>query len=241
MTLPADIAAVIQELDADTIVHMYELDATQLGGEVYRFTSSTKETEPISFGGFVYAPVPVETQGWEVSARGTVPRPIVRVANANNIMSQIVNEFGDLVNCPFRRIRTFKMFLDGEPTANPDAHFPIDIYRIEQKSNQNRLFIEWTLAAGFDQQGKMLPGRQVIQRTCTHRYRRWDPVAGEFDYSKATCPYTGSKYFDATGAVTTPDKDRCSKMLRSGCIKRFGKGELPTRAFPGVGRSSVGS
>ena len=241
MTLPAGIAAVIQNLDADSIVHLYELDTVKLGGGVYRFTSSAQETAPISFGGEVYSPIPVETQGWEVSARGALPRPIIRVANANNIMSQVVNEFGDLVGCPFRRIRTFKMFLDGEPGADPSMHFPIDIYRIEQKSNQNRLFVEWTLAAGFDQQGKDLPGRQIIQRTCTHRYRRWNAETGSFDYSKATCPYTGSRYFDATGAPTTPDKDRCSKLLRSGCIKRFGKGELPTRAFPGVGRSSVGS
>lgn len=241
MTLPAPVASVIQKLDADSIVHMYELDTTSLGGVVYRFTSSAQESGPISFGGQIYSPVPVETQGWEVSSQGTVPRPIIRVANANNIMSQIVNEFGDLVGCPFRRIRTFRMFLDGEPAADPDNHFPIDIYRIEQKSNQNRLFIEWTLAAGFDQQGKQLPGRQIIQRTCTHRYRRWNEATSDFDYSRATCPYVGMNYFDATGAPTTPEKDKCSKMLRSGCIKRFGKGELPTRAFPGVGRSSVGT
>lgn len=240
MTLPREIAQIIQSPEPGEIVHMYELDTSILGGPVYRFTSSALESGPVVFGGYTYAPIPCQTDGWEMTGKGTVPRPRLRVANVNGLLSQAINEFGDLVNCRFRRIRTFRRFLDGQLDADPNKHWPIDIYRIEQKSNQNKVFVEWTLAAAFDQQGRELPGRQIIQRTCTHRYRRWDAVLQEFDYSKATCPYTGDRFYDTTGAVTSADNDQCSKLLKTGCILRFGKDPLPTRAFPGVGRSSLG-
>lgn len=237
MTTPASVARVAQGLEADQIVHLYELDASSLGGGVYRFTSSAEETAPVSFGGNEYAPVPIETDGWEMTSQGTLPRPTIKVANVNGAFSAAVNEFGDLVGCVFRRIRTFRRFLDGEADADSSAHFPIDIYRVEQKTNQNRVYIEWTLAAAFDQQGRKLPGRQVLQSACTHVYRRWTGTA--FDYSSATCPYTGDDCFDTTGAATTEANDKCSKRLQSGCIKRFGTSGLPTRAFPGVGRASL--
>lgn len=236
MVTPASVARISQQFEADAVVHLYELDASSLGGGTYRFTSSAFEREPVSFGGNEYAPIPIETDGWEMSSQGTLPRPTIKVANVNGAFSAAVVEFGDLVGCLFRRIRTYRRFLDGMPDADSDAHFPIDVYRIEQKTAQNRVYIEWTLAAAFDQQGRKLPGRQVLQSACTHVYRRWTGSA--FDYSKATCPYAGTAYFDVTGAATTAANDKCSKRLQSGCIARFSKSALPTRAFPGVGRSS---
>ncbi len=228
-----------QGLVSDDIIHLYELDASVIGGGIYRFTSSAFEEAPVSFGGNVYAPTPIETDGWEMSSQGTMPRPTLKVANVSGVLSAVVNEFGDLVGATFRRIRTFRRFLDGMEDADPDAHFPIDVYRIEQKTNQDRVYIEWTLAAAIDQQGRKLPGRQVIQSACTHTYRRFDPETGSFDYSRATCPYAGSACFDAKGKAVSASEDRCSKLLQSGCVKRFGHGDLPTRAFPGVGRANT--
>ena len=234
MTVSSLVAATAQTLEGDVIVHLYALDTGLLGGPVYRFTSSAQEDGEVSFGGQTYAPAPVEASGFEMTSQGTLPRPTIRVANVSGIFSAAINEFGDLVGCTFRRIRTFRRFLDGAADADPDAHFPVDVFRIEQKANQNRVYVEWTLAAAFDQEGRLLPGRQVLQGACTHTYRRWTGAA--FDYASATCPYVGAACFDATGAPTTPAKDRCSKRLASGCLKRFGSSPLPTRAFPGAGR-----
>ena len=142
-----------QSLAADDIVHLYELDASVIGGGIYRFTSSAFESAPVSFGGNVFEPTPIETDGWEMSSQGTMPRPKLKVANVSGVLSAVVNEFGDLVGATFRRIRTFRRFLDGMDDADQDAHFPVDVYRIEQKTNQNRVYIEWTLAAAMDQQG----------------------------------------------------------------------------------------
>ncbi len=237
MTLPAVLATTGQQAEADSIVHLYELDTSLYGGPVYRFTSSALETRAVSYGGEVYAPSPVEATGFEVSSEGTLPRPVIKVANVSGIFSAAIAEFGDLAGCIFRRIRTYRRCLDGEADADPDAHYPIDVYQIEQKTNQNRVYVEWTLKAAFDQEGRLLPGRQVLQGVCTQHYRRWTGTG--FDYSSATCPYVGEACFDATGAPTTPAKDRCSKRRTSGCLKRFGSNPLQTWAFPGAGRSST--
>jgi len=236
MTLPVLLSTTGQQAAADSIVHLYELDTRLYDGPVYRFTSSAMENGPVAFGGLTYEPAPVEATGFEMSSEGTLPRPTIKVANVSGIFSAAIAEFGDLVGCTFRRIRTFRRCLDGEADADPEAHYPIDVFQIEQKTNQNRVYVEWTLKAAFDQEGRLLPGRQVLQGACTHVYRRWTGTA--FDYSMATCPYVGAGCFDTTGAATTPANDRCSKRLTSGCIRRFGSNPLPTRAFPGAGRST---
>jgi lambda family phage minor tail protein L len=79
-----------------------------------------------------------------------------------------------------------------------------------------------------------LPRRQVLRDTCLHTYRVWNGTA--FDYSRATCPYTGSATFAADDTVSDNAHDRCSRLV-SGCKERFGEtAVLPTRAFPGVAR-----
>jgi lambda family phage minor tail protein L len=103
----------------------------------------------------------------------------------------------------------------------------------------NKRIIEWQLSSAIDQQGVTLPGRQVLRDTCTHTYRSFNTVTQTFDYSNATCPYTGALSFGLDDAPSGASGDICSKQL-SGCKKRFGNnGNLPTRAFPGVGRVQV--
>ena len=85
-------------------------------------------------------------------------------------------------------------------------------------------------------EGLYLPARLVLRDHCQHSYRRWDATENEFDYSKATCPYTGTDKFTAAGEQTqTASRDQCSRRLMTGCRKRFA-GELPFLGFPGVAR-----
>src|SRR5262249_20760879 len=107
-------------------------------------------------------------------------------------------------------------------------------YEIKRKVAQNKVYVEWELGAAIDVQGVMIPGRVILQDACTHLYRRWNGTA--FDYSKATCPYTGTSSFDQNGNAVGPSGDRCSKRIAPGCKLRCGVGPLPPRAFPGVAR-----
>jgi lambda family phage minor tail protein L len=235
----ATIASVGQSLAAGDVVHLFELDATAIGGDVYRFTMNTKGAQVVSYGGHIYTPIDIEAEGFEWNGRGTLPTPRIRIANAHLVMSAAVIAFDDLLGATLTRLRTFRRFLDGEPDADPDAHYEPDIFRVERKVSHNKIFIEWELSAAIDQEGRFLPGRQALRDSCTHRYRVFRPELNDFDFTKATCPYEGDDFFSRTGApVGSPALDDCGKKL-SDCTLRFGTDPLPTRAFPGLAKVRV--
>ena len=230
----------VQQSSVGAAVTLFALDATALGGEVYRFTPmSDGAGGAVTFDGTVYVPAPVIAEGFESNGRGALPTPTLRVANVNGLFSAAAIEFNDLKGATLTRIRTFANFLDGAVDADPAAVLPSDVWRIERKSAQTKVYVEWELAALIDQGGVYLPRRQVLQNACALRYRRWNATLGAFAYdaSSMACPYTGGQFFDRNGnLVADPAQDLCSKKLNSGCALRFGSAPLPFGGFPGVDR-----
>jgi lambda family phage minor tail protein L len=227
------VQSVAQQPAADSLVTLYTLDATEQVGEVFRFVAGTDEQrQPIRFQGHEYQPFPIEAEGFAWSGRGTPPRPKLRISNIGGIVGSLLGPGGDLIGAQLTRLRTFKQFLDGEPGADPNSHFEPDVWRVERKTRQDPVMVEWELASVLEQEGQRIPGRQMLRNLCTHIYRRWN--GAEFDYTDATCPYTGTAYFTEAGVPTSAPHDRCGKRLGD-CRLRFGVGGvLPTRAFPGI-------
>ena len=235
----SQLTALAQSPAADALITLFELDATMLGdSEVRRFTASAWQGSVVRFGGQSYTPIDVEAAGFEWQGQGAPPTPSLRIANTNRVMGALTRDFDDLVGARLTRLRTYRMFLDDGASPDPEMRFPPDLYRIERKVSQNKLFIEFELAVPFDQEGQLLPGRVMLRDMCTHSYRRW--TGSGFDYGRATCPYTGSAYWTQTGVATgSPAQDRCGKRLGD-CGKRFpSPASVPTRAFPGLARVRV--
>ena len=228
--------ALAQQPFADTVVELFSLDCSVLGGPVYSWTPGPLNGAPLSLAGVQYAPLPIETEGFEWNGRGQLPTPKVRVSNISGLAAGIVIGLGDALGATMTRIRTFAMFLDGQPNADSGALFEPDIFRVERKSKHTNLIIEWELSSQIDVTGLKLPRRQVIRNTCTHTYRAWNGSA--FVYG--SCPYAGLAEYQADGTPTGQDSlDVCGKRL-SDCILRFGANTpLPTRAFPGVAIQST--
>jgi lambda family phage minor tail protein L len=214
----------------------WERNVSQLGGPLLppQDTIATAELgQTIKFQGYEYQPFPIEAEGFAWSGRGTPPRPKLRISNIGGIVGSLLGPGGDLIGAELTRLRTFRQFLDGEPGADPNAHFEPDVWRVERKTRQDPVMVEWELASVLEQEGQRIPGRQMLRNLCTHIYRRWN--GAEFDYTDATCPYTGTAYFTEAGVPTSAPHDRCGKRLGD-CRLRFGVGGvLPTRAFPGIG------
>lgn len=231
-----DINEALQQFTPGNLVELFQLDATALGGPVYYFTPNTNGVDTVVFDGQIYTPVDMEASGYEYNGQGAIPTPTIKISNTNLAIHAAALTYGDLLGATVTRIRTFKQYLDGETEADPTAVLPLDIHKVERKTNHNRISIEWDLSAAIDQEGVLLPKRQILKDACTHTYRSWDSVDLDFDYTNATCPYTGTNYFDLTGTqVFDPSMDRCSKQLTKGCRARFGlTAELPFRGFPGI-------
>jgi len=173
----------------------------------------------------------VQASGFEFSGGGTLPQPKIQVANVTGLIGALCRELDDLVGAKLTRKRTFVKYLDAvnfsggvNPTADPNAAFPDDVWFINRKSVETREVVEFELSAAFDVQGVKLPRRQIIANICPWQYR------------SAECGYAGGAVADvndtATGVLAN---DVCGKRLAS-CRLRFGAfAPLPFGGFPGAG------
>lgn len=107
-------------------------------------------------------------------------------------------------------------------TPDPTAHWPDEVWYIDRKVVENKVFIEFELVAAWDVTGVLLPRRQCTQNICSWRYR------GE------GCGYAGPAVAKADDTPTSIlSEDRCGKRLSS-CALRFPTGDIPYGGFPGV-------
>lgn len=215
-------------------VELFQIDTAIYGGPIYYLVNDTRPGG-VTFDGNDYSPLSISSDGWKVSSRGSLPRPRVSIGNATGIFSGLNLLYSDFVGCPVTRIVTFEAFLDGQPDADPEQKFPPDVYVIARKTHQDNVMVSYELAAAMDLSGRSLPGRQMLQGACPHRYRVWDGSA--FDYTDASCPYAGATYFRRNGQSTgNASEDQCGKRVAD-CIARFGVSQdLPFWGFPGIDR-----
>lgn len=236
-----EIAAQSQSLTPGTLIELFILDLTPIGTAVkYYFTPTGMPDYTVRFDGEDYTYAPISLTGIERTINGDPPNPRAMLPNMDKFTSALVVQYNDLVGAQVTRMRTYKDFLDGEPLADPLAVISRDLYTIEQKLNLNNIFGEFALRPLYALDGKYLPGRVCLKEVCMHRYRLMDPVTGEPDYTKATCPYVGTTYFMRDGTATLDARlDACGKSLND-CTERFGEaGVLPFRGFPGMSRTRL--
>jgi len=212
-----------------TIIELFELDATSVGGTgILRWHCGDKvDGTSIVWQGQTYAPYPVEATGFEITSSGKLPRPTLKAANIGGVLGTYVRTIKDGLGAKVTRKRTLAKYLDavnfpgGNPNADPAAAFPDEVYYVARKASENPVFLEMELAVAFDVAGIRLPRRQVIATICPWKYRG------------AECGYTGGPVMDINGSPTTDaTKDQCAKTIHA-CKARFGdRGQLPYGAFP---------
>lgn len=232
-TQTGSISAELRASAPSAIIELFEIDLREKypDTQVLRFHNGLNEVSGnIIWAGNTYSRFPIKAQGFEFSGKGQLPRPTLTVANISGLLGTLVRDYGDLLGTKVTRIRTLLRYLDAvnfingvNPTADPQAKLPDDIYYIDRKATENKLIIEFELAAKFDVSNVKLPRRQIIQNTCSWKYRG------------AECGYTGTNYYDVNDAISDPSNDMCGKRLTS-CQLRWGlNAPLPYGGFPSVG------
>lgn len=178
----------IQSLTPSAIIELFEIDLTKFGDIVYRFHFGTNEVqENIIWDGQEYTAWAGQALGFDMTTSGTTPRPKLALGNAIGTISALMIAYNDCVGAKVTRKRTLKKYLDAvnftggvNPTADPDAGLPDDVFYINRKSAETNTAVELELSASYDLTNKMIPARQIIQNLCTWRYRG------------SECGYTGS-------------------------------------------------
>lgn len=228
------IAAEIQSLSPTALIELFVLDLSSVAGgsPLYFHAGTNKLQQPVVWQGITYMPLPIESEGFEITTKGSLPRPKLRAANINGMFSAELRTYDDLVGCKVIRKRTFTRYLDsvnfpeGNPDADPNQSLIDDVWFVERKLSENRYVVEWELASAFDLQGVMLPYRQIIQNACVWKYRGPE------------CGWTGGYYTTNDVATTDKSQDSCAKRLSS-CRCRYGSNAtLPYGGFPGAVRNA---
>jgi len=216
------LAADIQGLEPGQVVYLYDLDATEIGAELYRF-HSYPNIGNILWQGNQYQPWPLEAEGFDL-ASGTSPSPKMKLGNVGGFITALTLSFDDLNGAVLTRRRTLGKYLDGRPDADPDEEFPPDVWYVEQKLTETAEYVEFEMASAMNFDGVRLPRRQIIANNCPWRYRSTE------------CSYTGPPVADERDIITTDAaKDKCGKRLQS-CKLRFGQtAPLPFGGFPAAG------
>lgn len=228
MTISAD----IQKLAPGTIIEVFELDLTSIGGTYFRFHAGKNNLiQDITWQGLVYSAFPVQVSGFEMSGSGTEARPTISVANVTGIVSAALRDFNDLVGAKVTRKRTLSKYLDAvnfpggvNPSADPQQQFNDEVWFIDRKATENKMMVSFELASPWSVQGVKLPRGQCVANICRWKYR------------SAECSYAGGPVADASDNPTTIlANDSCGKFVRS-CKLRFGAYEpLPFGSFPATG------
>jgi len=172
----------------DAIVEMFDVDLSPITGNVndlYYFTNQLGlNNEKIQWQGNTYEPLPILSSGYEKNTTGQIAQPTLTVANVLGTFTELISQYDDLVGAKVTRRRTLGKYLDGQAEADSLQEFPIDIYYIERKAEENALTITWELASILDLEGLKLPRRIIIQNLCLWRYR------------SSECGYTGAPLFN---------------------------------------------
>ncbi|KWA10659.1 phage minor tail protein L [Burkholderia territorii] len=221
MTITGD----IQQLSPGRIVELFEVDATNIGGDMMRFHGHL-QSQPIWWQGQEFRPWPIQATGFKKTTDAQQPTPTLNVGDLGATISALCVVLDDFVGATVRRRRTLAKYLDarnfpnGNPAADPTAEMAVEIWRVEQKAaEESGVSVSFALASPLDFGGQQIPARQMVNM-CQSEYRGPD------------CGYTGIKYFDRNDKpVDDPALDRCSMRL-SGCECRFGENsELPFGGF----------
>jgi len=229
MSTPLAIQREIQKLEPSAIIELFEMKLTEnINGisTTFRYHAGTNQLRnDIVFNGKTYEAAPIEVDGFEVTTKGSLPRPSMKVANANSAISALIILYNPL-KAEVKRIRTCKKFLDSanfsgtNPSADPTAKFEDEIWYIDRVASENPELVEFELTSKLDLMNLALPRRQVLEH-CPWQYRG------------SECGYRGTRYFDLNDDSTTKANDSCAKRYTS-CAKRFRKGPLPFGGFPGA-------
>jgi lambda family phage minor tail protein L len=220
----------IQTLEPGELVELFELDATQQGGDILRFHGHT-QVGSIWWQGNEYSGWPIQTEGFARTGEGQQPTPTLSVGNVEGSITALCLYLDDMVGAKLSRMRTLGKYLDaanfpdGNPSADPEEQLPPELWYIEQKTEETNETVTFELASALDFNGTQLPRRQIVANVCS-----WLTFGG---YRGPYCGYTGSAYFDRDdNPVADPALDRCGGRLTS-CKRRFGENNpLPYGSFP---------
>ena len=230
-----------QSLNPSAVLSLFTLDASNIGGSVYRFCSEAEpDGTPVSFDGNSFSQISLKTEGFEWNSNGTMPRPKMSVSALNDTFYSLVVSTQGAQGALIQRDRTLAKFLDGHEYGGQGIKFPSDLYIVDRVTQLTKSIVVLELLTPLDLPRCQVPSRMALRDLCPWVYRRWNGSAWEYDQTGNACPYTGTACFTRYGESTSDkSEDSCGRKM-SDCVARHGIFKnLPYGGFPGLARTRV--
>lgn len=214
------------------VVDLYIVDLNPIGtAQIYcLYPGANNDASDIVYQGNTFTPWNIKISGIEKRGDGAQARPSVEIANVGGMITQLCQQYQDMVGATVTRRRTFSTYI-----AAGIASYRDDYWFIEQRTAESRETVKFDLSSPLDFLDKKLPGFIAIANVCPHQYKSTANGSG--------CSWPGSNsalWFAADGSpVTAEPLDVCGKRM-SDCKLRFGASSpLDYGGNPGLGRSST--
>jgi len=169
----------LQSINPGAIIELFTLtlNATLHGATtVNRFHNGANMNANgnIVWAGNTYEKFPIQCEGFQFGATGTLPRPTISVSNIFGTITALLQAANqttignDLNGTKLVRIRTLARYLDAvnfegntNPYGTPDptAEFPQEIYFLDRKVTENRDVVQWEAISALDLVNVKLPKR----------------------------------------------------------------------------------
>eukprot|EP01043_Picozoa_sp_COSAG02_P043621 COSAG02_NODE_3816_length_6190_cov_8.015104_2_plen_722_part_00 len=141
------------------------------GGSVYEKSIVWQDVE--------YLPLAIESEGFDILADGKLPRPKIKVANQNNIITNFLQNYNDFKNAKIVRKRVSVKFIDdtnfegGNPfgSSDPKAELTNETWLMGRKTQESKIFAEFELTSPLDLENFSVNNRNVISKFCYWQYR----------------------------------------------------------------------
>ena len=133
----------------------------------------------IKWQGAQYLPIAIESEGFDILGDGKLPRPKIRVANKNNIVTNLLQNYKDFKNAKFVRKKVQVKFLDddnfdgGNPfgVADSKAELLDEEWIMGRKTQESKIFVEFELNSPLDLENFSINSRGVQAKFCYWQYR----------------------------------------------------------------------
>ena len=156
----------IQKLSVDALLSLYQLDTTPVLGDdggLLHFCNETIDEGGVIWRGQLFSKIAIEVEGFEARSNGTLPQPTVSINNILGTLSARNSGLNDLLGMKFTRWRVFAKNLDSGSDANEDVFVGPDVFFVERKTSQNKIFVTWQLKSALDLEGINYPLKVVTK------------------------------------------------------------------------------
>jgi lambda family phage minor tail protein L len=173
-------ARALFEIEPTALIELYRVypDVEKKPESYFNIHNGSVFGGGVIWQGETYAPIPMETEGFSVSA-SKVNRPLIRISNKDFFVTSLIKNNNDFANARVERRKTFVKFLDdenfdgGNPFGESDstANISVDFYLVSQKRQENKVFVELELTSPLDIETLELNNRRILGKYCYWKYR----------------------------------------------------------------------